>query len=124
MHHYCTLKNALSDRLHEQAQSRETRFIEIQSEARLRNQQVAAIRADYAFSRYDFRTFYQGTTCIQAAMLVENPADVNDRYIVTCCTQTGEEVWTVQTPPFKKDAGPLFIAAVKARVEANRTEAR
>ena len=118
----CTLRQTHSDILWERTQGRQTRFIEAQETGRAKAEKIAGIRAHYTFTLYDFRTFYQGGVCIQSSMLVENPADVNDRYIVTCSVETGEEVWTVQTPSFRKDLGPLFIAAVQSRISANRAK--
>jgi hypothetical protein len=83
---------------------------------------IAEILRGYRFSRYEYRTLYAGGVCTQAAMLVENPSDPNDRFIVTCRIDGGGvQTWECQCPAFRKDEGVNFIEAVKARIESQRS---
>jgi|SRR3569833_391362 len=81
---------------------------------------VSDILSIYQFSRYEYRTFVSADgRLLQASMLVQNPSDVNDRYIVTADYSSDE--WTVQCPRRKDYLAPLMIEAVKSRVAVVRS---
>lgn len=81
---------------------------------------VSDILSIYDFSRYDYRTFLSPDgRLMQASMLVQNPTDPNDRYIVTANYDRNE--WTVQCPRRKDYLAPLMIEAVRARVAVVRS---
>ena len=81
---------------------------------------VSEILRGYTFSPYEFRTLYADGIMVQAAMLVSNPSDPSDRFIIICNIETGTESWSVQCPKFRQGEGPAFIEAAQRRLEANR----
>ena len=119
-----TLSQALTDRLHDQAQTRETRYALLQNDARCRRAQAAEVYASYAFTRAEdlCRTDAFGA-CTQAAMTLTAPNNLTgpgEQLTVVCSVSEDEPVWLITDTTGLAFPASVYILAVQARLEANR----
>ena len=124
-----TLSQALTDRLHEQAQTRETRYALLQNDARCRRAPAAEVYATYAFTRAEnlCRTDAAGV-CTQAAMTLTGPNNLTgpgEQLTVVAKIETNEEeeeetVWFLTDMTGLAFPASVYILAVQARLEATR----
>ena len=113
-----TLKATLKDLLWDQDQARQSSFIAAEEAARLLHSQAATIRAGYSFLRADdLCLFNPDGTAFRLAMAVIGELDSS---IVFCTQEEGGLVWTAQMRPECPYPAAAYIAAVQARIEANK----
>jgi hypothetical protein len=114
------LSNALSDRLWDRDQQRQSSYIAAEEHARTRTDRIASILAGFTFTQDEQSTLFRAGLCVQAGMQIVSKSDPRDRYLVTCKLMDGTEEWSACCPPFRQEHGPLMIAAVRARIRAAR----
>ena len=113
------LSQALTDRLHEQAQDRQTRYAALETDARCLVGQAAEVYTVYTFTRADelCRCTPFGI-CTQAAMTLTSPAE---QVTVVCALSTDEPVWFITDMTGLHFPASVYIRATQARIEANRS---
>ena len=117
-----TLKAVLLDRLHEQAQDRETRWTLCQEAARIFSQQTAEVltRYDFAQDTENCRILADGTP-VQCAMLLTDK-ETGHSLSVVCKLVEGDFFWYIADMTAAPYAAAVYIAAVQARIDANRLQ--
>ncbi len=106
------------DRARQADQARQTSYIAAEEAARLRRSQAAAIYAGYSFLRAEDLCLLNpdGTPfCLAMAVIGDD-----DSAIVFCTEEEEGLVWTVQMRPECPYQAGAYIAAVKARISANK----
>ena len=122
MPQYTSVSQALTDRLHEQAGDRATRYAFLETNARCLRAQAAEVYTTYAFTRADelCRCTAEGV-CTQAAMTLTS---LDEQVTVVCSLQTEEPVWFITDMTGLHFPASVYIRAVQARIDANRKAAR
>lgn len=116
MNNYCTIRanaplGGVRDWLRGRAEDRH----------RSRLLRVAQVVDTFQFSRWDPRTLLSPAgNILQGCMRVQNPANVNEYYLVTCNYEAAEPAWSVWCSPFNGGNADIIIQAVQIRVERNR----
>ncbi len=123
---HSTLKATLLDRLHEQAQDRQTRYAFLKTDARCLQDQAAEVYAAYTFTRADelCRCTPSGI-CTQAAMTLTGPSE---QVTVVCSLQTDnlqteEPIWFITDMTGLHFPASVYIRATQARIDANKADA-
>ena len=116
-----TLKAVLLDRLHEQAQTRETRWIACEEAARIFGQQTAEVltRYDFAQDTENCRILADGTP-VQCAMLLTDK-ETGHSLSVVCKLVEDDFFWYIVDMANAPYAASVFIHAVQCRIEASRS---
>ena len=119
MPQYTSVSQALTDRLHEQAQDRQTRYAALETDARRLRDQAAEVYTAYAFTRADAlcRCTPSGI-CTQAAMTLTGPSE---QVTVVCSLSTDEPIWFITDMTGLSFPASVYIRATQARIEANKT---
>lgn len=120
MPHVTTLSQALTDRLHEQADARETRYILLQEQARCLHDQTAEVCTRYTFTRdnENCRMTPEGVA-VQCAMRLTDKETGQSLSVVA--KVDGEDLfWYILDMSAAPYAASVYIAAVQCRIEANR----
>lgn len=108
------------DRARSADQDRQSAYIAAEEVARLLHSQAAAIRADYSFLRADDLCLMNPDgTPFRMAMAVIGETD---SAIVFCTQEQDGLIWTVQRRPECPYPSAAYLAAVQARIEANRAD--
>ena len=116
----CTaLSQALTDRLHDQAQARQTRYAALETDARSLRDQAAEVYASYTFTRAeDLCRCTPSGVCTQAAMTLTGK---DEQVTVVCSLQDEEPVWFITDMTGLHFPASVYIRAVQARIDANRS---
>ena len=119
MNHSSTLSQALTDRLSDQAQAREGRYFRLQETARLHREQAQHVLCTRAFALCPklCRLTAQGV-CTQAAMTVSGAGE--SVTVIARVDECGDTNWLLTDMSRLTYPAPVYIAAVQARIEANR----
>ena len=120
MPHCTALSQALTDRLHEQAQDRETRWIACQEQARCLHDQTAEVCARYTFTRdeQNCRMTSEGVAVQCAMKLTEK--ETGQTLSVVCKLMDSDFFWYILDMTAAPYAASVYIAAVQCRIENNR----
>ena len=122
MPQYTSVSQALTDRLHDQAQTRATRYAFLETDARFLRDQAAEVYTAYTFSRAEdlCRCTAEGV-CTQAAMTLTGQ---DEQVTVVCSVGEDKPVWFITDMTGLQFPASVYIRATQARIEANRKAAR